>query len=408
MEPEYEDDGDLSEDVIAGGAEAHNDDADLLAKLDEFDADVKAKAKKKQPAKDDADADEDEKPKAKKKAEDADDEEKAKDEDAEDEKPAKKPKAKEDDDEAKDADEEKPAPKKAEPAKKEEEAPSKAVEAILRTKLRAEADVARARAEVVKERQAVLEEKQANEAKWRPLEEKQRQYDAAVAQAKTPRGAVGMLKRLGVTDWESVANYAIAQAPNAAIDTKDPTFRQRFSLDDGGTGDAVEELRRKTAELHAQLEEQTKVAAEAKADAEEHRSREAYLDLVVAAVDDENAIVAQGLKKNPARVRGLLMNITAEKVRATKSRPDPKDVANELERRLREEAETYGFALPTKTKNKPIAGEHDTAPETSRNPARAKAAATDDDEDEDEILRKKLDELDEEERLKARKKRLQK
>jgi len=400
-----------------GGAIAHDDDAALLAKLDEFDEeeDEKVRAKKKaeaqrkaekkkagagdakpKPKKDDDEGDEEKDPPKKAKAGDDDDEDDDEDDAAKDDddkgKGKEKPAA---DDDAKDPKE----PKK-------DEIPSTSLNAILREKKRAMADVERARGELVQREHGVQQKERELAAKYGPIEKGQRELEALGTRVKaSPRAAVQLLKRLGTTAWEDIANYAISLSDNAKIT---PEFRRQYSLDDGGQASELDTLRQKQAELEREIQAQKMEKAAEAARQNQERAELAYVDQVIDRAGDEHPFVAAAKKNNPTLLKSHLRALTQELYERDRKVPPTEKVLAEFERRRREEAAAYGLPLPTK--KKPTAGENDAANDLA-NTSRARAAHDDDDDDDEDEearqarIRKKLDEMDEEDRLKKKQRR---
>jgi hypothetical protein len=418
-------DGPDTAELERGGAVANNDDAELLAKLDKMDEDRAAGERAKKKDRDDRREkkkaaapkdDEAAKAKAKQKAADESRERsKAKDDDdqADDDK-AKDDEAEDDNDEpdaadeATDDDDERPP---ATPPKKdgEERIPSKNLNAILRTKQRAMADVDNARTEVIRQARQLEQDQAAARAKWEPIEQAQKQLDMLGSRVKSsPRAGVQLLKRLGTTNWDEVANYAIAQSEKYSNDPKMEALRRQYTLDDGGATTEVEELRRKQHELEQRLstQEQERAAA-AKRQVEESRELQ-YVDNVIAEASDEHAFVKAGLKNKPTLVKAALRALIQELYQQTSVVPSHAKVLAEFERRRSEDAAAYGLPLP---KNKPKAGENEAASDLATQ-SRARAAQDDDEDDDDEDeeartarIRRKLDAMDEEARLKSKKQR---
>lgn len=386
-----------------GGAVAHDDDDALLAKLDQFDEEEDEKTKAKNKAERARKAE-------KKKAAGGDGKTKPPAKDEDDPAP-KKPKAEDEEDEpATDADEEADDAELGDDGKpkppKKEDVPSKSLNAILREKQRAMADVQKARGEVIQREHAVQQKERELEAQYGPIRQNQQQLDALGGRVKSSaRAAVQLLKKLGTTQWEDVANFAISLSDNPKIL---PEFRRQYSIDDGGASTELDDLRRRQAETEQRLAKQDQEREATAAKQRQETAEFAYVDQVIQHAGEDHVFVAAAKKNNPTLLKASLRSLTQEMYERDRKVPTLEKVLAEFERRRREEAAAYGHPLPKKTK--PTAGENDAANDLA-NTSRARAAHDDDaDDDEDEEarqarIRQRLDEMDEEERLKKKQRR---
>lgn len=394
-----------------GGAIVYKDDEDILKGLDEIDEKTAKEPKKKKSAaatapkknlaKDDDEGEgKDKKPKpkpaAKPKEEDEDDKDDDSDDD-EDDDDDQADDAEDDDDDAKDDDDAEADDTEddddesdagdeagAGDAEDEDDIPSKALAKLHRARQRQDEDHRRRDGELRQRAAQFEQERTTFVAERDELVRSRDEIKALSARVKSsPQAAIALLRRLGMT--------------KDVFKVTDGDWQRWWSEDTGPLVEA-DGVRRELDELKSWKAKQEKDAKDREDAQREHQAIAGYMKEVVGRVDEKRHPLIHANKKNdPESAHARLFAVADEMARRLGRRPNHREVVDEAERRLREDAKRIGLKIPKRTKPDPNADETRTAkPKPSQHASgRASERAQDDDEEDDDTkLRRELDELD--------------